>query len=129
MKLGTFSVGSIACLLILIFSSQIYANCGHCCMGMNSHYMKKSNESHKDHDSLEIKEFWDMNLKTINKIKQIQKQIDKEYSASNPDFDKIAVLKKKIVDHHIVIEKSAMKQNLHGHHHCWCPMHRGNHLK
>lgn len=123
MKVSIIFWSSLIFSVVLISNSNISANCGHCCMGMSYQYKKENVHHHNDKDSLKIRKFKETNASTINKIKKLQEQIKDEYSNTNPDFDKIAKLKKKVIDYHIMIEKLAMEQKLHEHHHCWCPMH------
>lgn len=123
MKHKIFILIPVTLSIVITFSSQTNASCGHCCMGMSHGKKMIESEPYSSSDSLKMIEFKKENSRTIDNISKLQEEIKKEYSTINPDFDKIANLKKNVVDHHIALEKMATKQKVYKHYHCWCPMH------
>lgn len=123
MKLRFLTLIPIAFFISLTFISQTSASCGHCCMGISHSQKMIKSKPYSTTDSLKMSEFKKENSNTIDKISKIQEEIKKEYSATNPDFDKISNLKKEVIDHHIKLEKKATKQKVYNHYRCWCPMH------
>jgi hypothetical protein len=116
----------IVLLVILMITSNTHACCGHCSMGPGYHTGMKSNKKHAAVDSVALKKFLDENVELSKKIEEINAKIKKEYSNEPPDFDKIAKLKKQIIDYHTELEKKAANSELAKHHNCWCTMHHCN---
>lgn len=121
MGLKVSTVISIASFFILIVNTQLHAGCGHCCMG--HHNMKVVDKSVSVKDSAAITAFKEKNKNVFSEIKILEEKIKKEYSAEKPDYDKIAELKKEVIDHHLKLEKEAAQHKDLKHHHCWCPHH------
>lgn len=112
-----------ALLLVAVITSGAMACCGHCHGGHGGHGMHKSKTVLSQQDSVAVEKFTANNEDLIAKLKNNKEQIKAEYEQKNPDYDKIAELKKKGVDYHTELEKRAAKKELK-HHKCWCPMHQ-----
>lgn len=109
-----------ALLLVAAMTSGAMACCGHCHGG---HGMQNSTTKITQHDSVALETFRADNEDLVEKLRKNKNQIEQEYEKVNPDYDKIAELKKKGIDYHTDLEKRAAKQKL-PHHKCWCPMHQ-----
>lgn len=119
MKLKELSLPSVF-LFLLCYSPAAMACCGHCHGGHHT----KTSHSVTAHDSIAIQKFSEKNEDLLEKIEIKNKLIAEEYRKESPDFDRIATLKKEVIDYHTKLDKKAAKKKITRHHQYWCPMHK-----